>query len=104
VVRQQPYEATVANPLDDFLGLRLVNIHPVHSIAGVFFSLACVAIRENVAPSAAIDRHGGGRMAGMGFRHDPNTLWPTSLADWLVLLMLAARNGKGDILIIDTTK
>ena len=24
----------------------------------------------------------------MTFRHDPNTLWPTSLADWLVILML----------------
>ena len=24
------------------------------------------------------------------FRHDPNTLWPTSLADWLVILMLVA--------------
>jgi hypothetical protein len=25
----------------------------------------------------------------MRFRYDPNTLWPTSLADWLVILMLA---------------
>jgi len=24
------------------------------------------------------------------FRHDLNTLWPTSLADWLVILMLIA--------------
>jgi hypothetical protein len=23
-------------------------------------------------------------------RRDPNTLWPTSLGDWLVILMLAA--------------
>lgn len=23
------------------------------------------------------------------FRHNPNTLWPTSLVDWLVILMLA---------------
>ena len=28
-------------------------------------------------------------MADM-FRHDPNTLWPTSLVDWLVILMLVA--------------
>jgi hypothetical protein len=26
----------------------------------------------------------------MGFRHDPNTLWPTLLVDWHVILMLAA--------------
>lgn len=26
----------------------------------------------------------------MGRRNEPRTLWPTSLADWLVLLMLAA--------------
>jgi hypothetical protein len=26
----------------------------------------------------------------MPFRHDPNTLWPTSLVDWLVILMLGA--------------
>jgi hypothetical protein len=25
----------------------------------------------------------------MMFRHDNNTLWPTSLADWLVIAMLA---------------
>jgi len=24
------------------------------------------------------------------FRRDPNTLWPTSLLDWLVILMLVA--------------
>lgn len=24
----------------------------------------------------------------MRFRHDPNTLWPTSLVDWLAILML----------------
>jgi len=25
----------------------------------------------------------------MRFRYNPNTLWPTSLADWLVILLLA---------------
>jgi hypothetical protein len=26
----------------------------------------------------------------MPFRRNPNTLWPTSLVDWLVILMLGA--------------
>ena len=40
--------------------------------------------------SAAIHPIPVGYNQEMPFRHDPNTLWPTSLVDWLVILMLGA--------------